>query len=176
MTTHLCIWKGQKYLILFFLQSPQAKPASVFSLYQHPLWESCQQWRRKGFETSECRALKSPYNHGAARDNVTALPTTACHSTGIEQVPDNWVEAVEPSFHRGGGCGFIKVPTFSRTIMEHVLHVLLESISSTQRERLWWITSRESWGQFMLAQGVCLLGWNGWLGAQRKSHEFNYKI
>lgn len=60
--------------------------------------------------------------------------------------------------------------------MEHAPHVLLESVSSAQRERLWWTTSRESRGQIMLAQGGCVLGWNGWLGAQRKSREFNDQI
>lgn len=33
--------------------------------------------------------------------NVTTLPTTACHSIGLDEVPDNWAEAVLPIFNRG---------------------------------------------------------------------------
>lgn len=37
--------------------------------------------------------------------------------------------------------------------------------------------SAESYrAKFLFAWGVCLLGWNGWLGAQRKSHEFSDQI
>lgn len=62
-----------------------------------------QKWVRKTLEHS---ALQSPYNHGTAQDLHTnavpynGIPYHLQKSIVIEEVPDNWIEAVVPIFKK----------------------------------------------------------------------------
>lgn len=183
MATHLCIWKGRNTWYFFFL-SLHRQSLLLLSVCTSILSERvASNGGERGLKLQSAELWSHLITMGLPAQDL-CTPAVQCDRIAYHCLSQHWHRegpwqlgwGCWAQFNRGGGCRFIKLPTFSRTIMEHVLHVLLESISSAQRERLWWTTSRESWGQFMLAQGVCLLGSNGWLDAQRKSHEFSYRI
>lgn len=140
------------------------------------------QWVWKIWERS---ALQSLYSHGTRqRLSISAVQYNSItlqlqKSIVIEEVPDNQTETVVPFLRKlksiQGTIGWSNF-SVSKTITEHVLHVLLESSSSTQRAGWGGTSSRESWGQIMLDQVGCLLEWNDWLRGQGKIHELDDKV